>query len=550
MTTARHRVLVSILALALSPLPAYANSYSAVRFDSTIRLLPNGTLQVVETVVFRFEEGTFSHVFREIPHRRTDGIEIVSAAMDDNPFQVGEGVGHIEISGRSRTRVTWRFAPAANSSHTFELTYIARGVVRQENGADLLAWRALPTDHAYRIASSTVSFVVPVPLQIDPEIELHRGERYAVDRESSVVRINAQAIGSNGWLEARLRFPPGSVIAAAPAWQERERQAAAAAPKWLIAAGFVFAVCLVLLFALRTSYDAPSLAGPAIFTSPDPPDALAPAVAGALVANGRARLEQAIATLLSLADRGEISISEQPRGRFGRRSFLLTRRPDSKPRAGYEQAVMELVFGAGDRRDSVALGKARSRLARRFRRFSREMDRELIATGLMDEARKAVRDRYLRVALALVAVAVLAALSLLAMMGQLGPWPMLVVLAFVLAAATAVIFFAGTTPLSNEGLRRASAWRGFRRYLKDLAHQRTPLANESAAMLLPLAIALGLAYPWSRYLKHQPGALPAWFRAVAADPGAFPAFVAAGASGHAGGGGAGGSAGGGASGAG
>ena len=55
-----------VWALSLAATPAAAKSYRADRFDARIRLLPGGDLEVVETVVFRFETGTFDHVFREI----------------------------------------------------------------------------------------------------------------------------------------------------------------------------------------------------------------------------------------------------------------------------------------------------------------------------------------------------------------------------------------------------------------------------------------------------------------------------------------------------
>ena len=41
-----------------------AKSYTAERFDSLIRVLPGGAIEVTETIVFTFEDGTFTYVFR------------------------------------------------------------------------------------------------------------------------------------------------------------------------------------------------------------------------------------------------------------------------------------------------------------------------------------------------------------------------------------------------------------------------------------------------------------------------------------------------------
>lgn len=44
--------LIAVVTLSIVP-EAAARTYAAERFDSRIRILPNGSLEVVETVVFR-----------------------------------------------------------------------------------------------------------------------------------------------------------------------------------------------------------------------------------------------------------------------------------------------------------------------------------------------------------------------------------------------------------------------------------------------------------------------------------------------------------------
>jgi len=139
------------------------------------------------------------------------------------------------------------------------------------------------------------------------------------------------------------------------------------------------------------------------------------------------------------------------------------------------------------------------------------------------------------------------------LVSRYGAWSMSIPVAFALIAMSAMIFAVATTPLSNEGLRRAAGWRGFREYLKSLTQDRQPAASGVEA-LLPFAVATGLAAGWAKYVKRHPENVPAWFRALSAGSRerAFTAFVmSAGAHGAGGGsGGAGGAAGGGASGAG
>src|SRR4051794_30667716 len=168
--------------LALTATEAAAKSYFAERFDALIKVLPGGALEVTETVASRFESGAFDHVFRELATRRTDGIDIVSASMDGRSFTSGTGVDQFEVTGRSKPRVQWRFTPTSNSTHTFVLTYIARGVVTQGADADVLAWRALPSEHQYRIDAAAIEFVLPgAAIAGDDSAARPRTEAHRVD---------------------------------------------------------------------------------------------------------------------------------------------------------------------------------------------------------------------------------------------------------------------------------------------------------------------------------------------------------------------------------
>ncbi len=167
---------VIALALLASPAGAASKDYSADRFDVTIKVQTGGDLRVDETVTFDFASGPFTHVWRELPASRTDGIDIVQATMDGVVVPVGDGPGHITISGRNRVRVEWHFAPVEASRHTFGLSYVARGVAIPSNAGDEVAWKPLPIEHAYRIASSRIAIESPVAAEDSRILDSHKIE--------------------------------------------------------------------------------------------------------------------------------------------------------------------------------------------------------------------------------------------------------------------------------------------------------------------------------------------------------------------------------------
>ena len=163
-TRIRTAVVAAAVAIvfALTASPAAAKSYFAERFDSLIRVMPGGALEVTETVVFRFESGTFDHVFRELP-TPPDGRH------RDRPREHGRPPvpGWRPASIGSRSRATPRCgcsggsrrSPSPRTSSSSPTSRAASSGRLPD--ADVLEWRALPREHRYRIDASAIEFVLP-----------------------------------------------------------------------------------------------------------------------------------------------------------------------------------------------------------------------------------------------------------------------------------------------------------------------------------------------------------------------------------------------------
>jgi hypothetical protein len=539
--------------------PAAAKSYAADRFDSVVRVLPDGSLDVTETVVFRFIDGTFKEVFREVPVRRTDGVEIVRAEIDGQTMPFGDELGTVSVrESDGRVRVLWRFRPVEQVTRTFVLNYRVRGAVRHEGDADVLVWRTTPSDHAYRIESSTTRFELPVQPQRPPGITTRKTGSHHLSTTGNVVEISTRQIAANGWVDAGFRFPARSVAGVAPRWQQRATEIDAGAPKWIAAAMLVFVAGLILLIAWRQSYDAPPPEPISTgIDSPQPPDDLNPGLSGALAANGRAALEHAMASIFALADRGVLAIEEEPRRMLGSRNFEITRLTTTGPLLPHQERMLDVMFHErSGSSQQVSLAKARHRLTSRWSKVAKAFQEELGAAGFLDEARWRLRRRYRLTAVVFMVTAATAVVPAIPLIGRFGPWPLLIAAALLAVGLASLIVGSTITVLSNEGVRRARRWRDYKRYLRMVAGGKKPALGGSLGRALPYAVALGLASAWAKFLKTQPQLAPPWFRALptsATDSAAFVAFVAhggAGATSGAHGGAGGGAAGGGASGAG
>lgn len=325
----------------------------------------------------------------------------------------------------------------------------------------------------------------------------------------------------------------------------------------MLAAGIILFSGFVLLFGLRQSYDPPPRDVQVSREFSAPPDALTPALAGALVTNGSPTHEHAMASIFSLAARGVVTIREDTRGLFKQRHFTIGR---GSPRtlAPHEAATLDAIFdGEASADGRVELSKAHTRMRRQFSIFKDAVLGELGGVGLLDADRRRIQRRYFGVGGVLIALSLVAIAPLVMVIKSYGPWMAVIPTAIGLVGLVSFIYGAAHTPLSNEGVRRAEQWRAYQKYLREIAadgvrQEDWVVGTHSPADLLPIAVGLGLAEKWAALFKKRGLPLPAWFHAAStsdAHP-AFIAFVGSGAGGHAhsgGGGGGGGAAGGGSS---
>jgi hypothetical protein len=519
----RHaRAVLALVAVTglLVAAPAVAAGYKAQRFDSDIALQRDGAVRVTETIVFVFQSGTFTHVWREIPTDRTDGIEVLRAAMDGRPFSVGDGDGHISLTGRERLRVEWQFAKTGPSTHTFTLEYLARGVTYADKGRDEFLWQALPGRHAYEIETSHVAIAGPTPPLAAHLADQHRMDGADVQVHGNRIDVRAHGIRSDGFLTVRARYGVGTLAPREPDWKIAAEYARRFAARWLIGAAAVLGAALLLVFGIRPKV--PRIDEPDEVAG-GPPDDLPPALAAAVAAGGHAGPLQGIAVLVDLADRGALTVREMARSLGGRR-FAIAQVPGRHDLRRHEEQALVVAFASGA--DTVSISRASRRLARSRRPFAEAVDEDLADLGLLDATRRAARKRVMAVSAALLALAAVAAAVAIALAPRFSGYPFAIPAALVAAGVIGLIAGSRASSLSDEGVARGARWIGFKRYLLSISR-----GGQSTTSVAPrwtaYAIALGLGSSWSRYLKQHPDSVPPWFVAAATDrEGALVAWTA------------------------
>jgi hypothetical protein len=550
-------------------------SYRAERFDVTVEVMEGGSLSVVESVVFDFQGGPFTFVFRELPTDFTDGVVDIVASVDGRVLPEGAGPGQVEIERANPIRVTWHMEPISDTAREFELAYTMLGVIRREQNADLLWWQALPVEHEYTIVRSAVVVAYPPAWPLANEPSVVEGQA-TVALEPGHVRFGSGVLLANESMLISVPFRSGAVLEGPPAWQA-QRQAAATqralektqqdgrAWIWFALGGLVLVGGSVLLFRAVRSYRRTEEKRPGL--AYDPPSDLPPAMAGALRGDSAAvAWQQALGTLFDLAGRGCVTIEQLPKRRWMGHDFLIRREAGPNRLRPHEISLMELLLGdrKGRIKDAVKVSSLSKMVtSKRWKGYTESVEEEMAAAGLVDPTRKKARGRIMSLALVPMALILAVAVILILLHGAFGWWPLVLAGALLIMAILWLIGGAGISVLSDDGARLAADWQPFYRYLKDVSRGKAAPANEDEfETYLPYAAAFGLVHAWAkRFEKRGWKETPAYFRPLSgAGQTSMVAFVAmtaatsssggAASTSAAGAGAAGGAAGGGASGAG
>lgn len=513
----RINCLFTLLALGCGPVfPAAAKDYAAERFDAELVLDPGGTLEITETITFRFEGGPFRRVVRKLPVAPHDRILILEVSLDGQVLPRGDQPGQAEVSAADSPRITWRMAPFSGQTHRYTVRYRVEGALKRVDGADRLDWPVLPDEYDYPIESGLVTLRYP-PSWHSLGPPFTRRTEASLESSPGEVRFRLGRIKPGRPMAIVLEFPGGTAIEGPPAWQQRDLAIQDRLP-WIalgaavLGLGLIFAVLLYL----RNLRAAERLRSPASPSS-EPPGKLPPALAAALVRGGHpAPWPSVLGTLFDLAARDALRFATSPSSQ-GKPVFLIQRRGTPPGLRPHEHLLLEHVFAGGSTLPIDAWPACWQTLQPIFSRtLKEELDRE----GLTDPVRRRSRTVALQVATLTTVVGGLSILPLaLVFLPVAGPWPALFGVAIMLPGLVGLIGGTSLPVLSLSGGDLAARWTGFATYLRQVCQGRKGWSGQdSFHQYLPFAAATGQASAWLKVHKDSGQDTPEWLVGASTSP--------------------------------
>lgn len=548
------KIMPWILAVFLLFLPGKVQAgkdYVAEHFDVDIVVNDSGSMQVTETVAFRFMGGPFTYVYRDLDKNRTDGITFIGAMLDGRSLPVnGENaLEWVEVQEGDPLTITWHFAPTTDQTHVFRLTYQVAGVIRK-NEMDDIIWMVIPPEHEYRSQASHITVSFPSDTVLVSQPQLTGTNSFNVENDGNPAILTAGPVEAETPLVLTLHFAPGTLISTAPAWQmaeaARAERAARTAPFTI--GGFLIAFLGLILILLLSAFrqdpsDVATMPEPAA-KHVSPPTDYKPAVAAALVARANPNLMHSLAAVIDLARRGYVAIEQIPGKWHSPNRFELVKLPKADNLSMHEQVLMDALFiKNGQPVERVRLDQYTQIVSKRIGEFSKAVKVEIGLLGLISPVRKKRQIRLLIAGACLILAGLLFGILLaLLVVGhpdalslpqdQVSSAVLGVCISAFVGGFVYLLFAALYSPLTSQGRWIASQWNGFSRYLKDITAQREePVRPDTFTEYLPFATGFGLGSQWAKsFQKRGYTDVPDWFHALndqdaMASFGAFAIFM-------------------------
>ncbi|MGZ9223378.1 MAG: DUF2207 domain-containing protein, partial [Anaerolineales bacterium] len=453
-----------------------AKTYRAERFDVQIDLQENGSAIVIETVEFHFTGDPFTFAFREISAAETDGLTFLDASMDGVPMPLGTQAGQVEVDAGNPLKVSWHFSPTSDAAHVFTVRYRADGVIRKGD-ADTLIWRAIPEEHDYSIARSTITLTYPsqATLLEQPTLDWNFDAAWKEDR----IILIAGDIAEDQDLILTARFARDSITQVTPQWQIQKVQRDVAAGRAL-PVGFLSGMATLVLGSLAlftyARANGRDLNSSPVMSTPIPPGDVSPALIGKLANQPHSFM----GTIFDLAQRGVLEV-QQENGFLGTKNHMLVLRETNVLLKPHEQGLLDALFKPTE--TQINMNEAATRLAAKTKLFDEPLEQELIQRGWLDLQRKQKRTMLIAAGVLMMLLAIVLFVAALIMGVTSSSNLNLAILFAIIAGIGAGLFLlsiglliygASFSILTHSGEEQLARWKGFAEYLKQVGRGREP----------------------------------------------------------------------------
>lgn len=497
-------------ALAMEPNEEYLQD-----FFSQLKINEDNTVDVSERLIYNFGDQVRHGIFREIPYKYsvkggnfTVGLEVLSVMDENNQpyvYSVSRALGKVKIQ-------IGDLSQTVSGIKTYVISYRLNRVINFLDDHDELYWNVTGNDWPVVIDRAGVKVLLPQSTAAeDLLMSCFTGALGETTQDCQISNVTENSVGYNVYKT----LAPGQGFTIVLGWPKGVLRPPTAFQQiyWVLKDNpllplplLVFALMYVLWFFHGRDLGAKR----SIIPNYEAPDNLLPAEVGSLI-DERVNLTDLSATLIDLAVRGYIKISELPKN-----DWELIKLKDFVDLKDWELSYISAIFAD---KTAIKISDLKNQLPSKLGKIKSEVYRALVQKNYFPVSPAKVRQKYQLAALALFFAGIIVTPFFGSGLNTVA-----------LLISGLVVFWLGQyMPYkTREGTRAHQDILGYKMYLsvaeKDRinfhnAPQKNPQLFEKH---LPFAMVLGVEKKWAKEFENIYLNQPSWYQGNFA---AFNAFI-------------------------
>lgn len=498
-------------------------------FQSETIVMPDGTIDVTETIQAHFLGGPWHGLYRTIPveYVTPQGLNY-SLFLDVK--RVADGSGRAlkyETSRERHYRKLKIYIPDAdNSTQKISIEYSVSDALRFFEDHDELYWNVTGDEWDIPIQSASARIILPegttnIRANVFTGAYRSRAQNADVDVAGNGVEVRTrERLHLHEGLTVAVAFDKGFVREPTTA----SKVALFFHSNWPL--GIPIAVFAVMFYLWWTRGRDPRLRP--IAAQYEPPDQLTPGEVGTLVDNS-ADMRDITASIVDLAVRGYIVIEEHQKERMlglmhdKDYNFIVHKdRAEWTKLKPHEQGLLDGLFTTGTVGESVSMSSLENHFYTNLPGIKSNIFSSLVTDGYYSRRPDSVRSAYIAAG---VVIGFLLLFGGLKIASSEGMAPLAFIIAGI-ASGAIICGFGWFMPAHTEqGTRALEGVLGFEDFLVHVESDRfnrTIKTPEMFEKFLPFAMALGVEKNWSRAFQGIMTQPPQWYRGSSYGPNFYP----------------------------
>ena len=498
-------------------------------FQSETVVMPDGTIDVTETIQAHFIGGPWHGLYRTIPveYVTPQGLNY-SLFLDVKRVTDASGRALKYETSRERhyRKLKIYISDADNSTQTISIEYTVSDALRFFDDHDEFYWNVTGDEWDIPIQSASARIILPegttnIRANVFTGAYRSRAQNADVDIAGNGVEVRTRdPLRLHEGLTVAVAFDKGFVHEPTAA----NKLALFLRSNWPL--GIPIAAFTVMFYLWWTRGRDPRLHP--IAAQYEPPDQLTPGEVGTLVDNS-ADMRDITASIVDLAVRGYIVIEEHQKDRMlglmhdKDYNFIVQKnRTEWSKLKPHEQTLLEGLFTTGTVGESVSMSSLENHFYTNLPGIKSNIFSSLVADGYYKRSPDSVRSGYIAVGAILGLLLVFGGLKIAS---SLGMAPLTFIVAGVISGAIICGFGWFMPAHTEQGARALEGVLGFEDFLVHVESDRFNRMIKTPEMFekfLPFAMALGVEKNWSRAFQGIMTQPPQWYRGSSYGPNFYP----------------------------